>query len=159
MNTVTISGYVKNVRYGNTGNTAFQLAVSRGKDRNGESKGTMYWRVKVFGTVDFLEGDRVIVHGSLDKFEYNEKMYEEILCNAHDIALIERFTQKSQSSQAPQRQQTQRGGSYRSNNNQYRSSQQAPAQQAPQAPQETRNNPYNDGMNGPEAFESDDIPF
>ena len=134
MNQVTLSGFVKNRKDSpNTGATVFSLAVSKGKDKNGNGKGTLYMRVKVFDGANVMDGDRVIVSGKLDSFEYKEKTYYEVLAN--DIGIIESFEQR-QSRPASEKTYTEIA-----------------------AERPRRNNPYNDGQRGPEAFEDDDIPF
>ena len=135
MNTITLSGFVKNKKDSEkTGASVFNLAVSKGTDRNGESKGYFYMRVKVFNGCNVLDGDRVIVTGKLDSFEYNEKTYYEVLSNPYDVGIIESFNQRQERPLSEK--------SY--------------SEVAMENPR--RNNPYNDGRKGPEAFK-DDIPF
>ena len=132
MNTVTLSGYVNKPKKMN-GYTVFNLSVSRGKD-----KGNIYMRIKVFGDIELDEGHRVVVTGKLDSFVYNDKTYYEIIANSYEIGLIHDFSQQVR--------------------DRYQDQPQEPSQrQVQRTPQ--RQNPYNDGMSGPEDFADDDIPF
>lgn len=137
MNFVALSGYVKNIkRSQQSGNTVFQLAVSKGKDKNGEAKGNSYIRVKVFGGTNLSDGDRISITGKLDQFEYNEKTYYEVVANVFDIGMIESLVDR-QNKPASEK-----------------SWSEVAAERTPR-----RSSPYNDGLNGPEVFEDDDIPF
>lgn len=136
MNFICVSGFVKNTKHSDqTGATKFSLAVSKGKDKNGNSKGNLYISVKVFDGSNVQDGDRVQVCGKLDSFEYKEKTYYEILANSYDIGVLESWDQR-QSRPASEKTYTEIA-----------------------AERPRRNNPYNDGQRGPEAFEDDDIPF
>lgn len=89
-NFVHIAGNIS--QEGKQGNKCvlFNVAVNKGKTKNGEDKGTMFVTVRVFGDAnpdDYRKGLRVSVTGELDIYKYNEKNYTEIKTMPFDIVV------------------------------------------------------------------------
>lgn len=152
MNNVVLSGTVFQLT-ANNGQLVFNLSVA--KNTKDQEKSFMNVRVRCFGQPPISERNKVIVSGQLDIYEYNGKWYTEVKCNENGIGYI--YTPQIKQNNGYQQSNNPNRG-YQQNNNPNmgyaRNNYQNEEYQPP-----VRNNPYNDGMNGPESFEDDNIPF
>lgn len=153
MNNITLSGTVFQP-VANKGQLVFNLSVL--KETKDQESSYMRVRVRCFGQPPISERDKVIVNGKLDIYEYNGKWYTEVKCNESGIGYI--YTPQVRQNNGYQPSNNPNRG-YQQNNNPNTGYARNNYQDEEYQPPVRNNNPYNDGMNGPESFEDENIPF
>ena len=95
-NTITLTGFVQDEPETREDTGKFRIAFFDGKDKEGNPLYS-YQTVKVFKFSSLpSKGNLVIVTGRLHKFKYNDKYYDEILCNYDGWALVQRRPKEEQ---------------------------------------------------------------